>query len=190
MTFLDILKNRRTYYSINKNLPVSEDAIIAVVEKATALTPDAFDMKSARAVVVTGDKQDQLWDTIYDVFEGKVDRAKIDSFKNGYGTILYYSDTETVKALQETYPLYADNFPVWSSQANGMLQLAIWTSLRELNVGASLQHYNPVIDEAVRTLLDLPSTWQLIAQMPFGGIGQEPDAKAEEDISLRVKVIK
>jgi predicted oxidoreductase (fatty acid repression mutant protein) len=69
-----------------------------------------------------------------------------------------------------------------------MLQFTIWTALRELGVGANLQHYNPVIDDAVKKLFDVPASWKLIAQMPFGGIVAEPDAKEKEDISVRVKV--
>ena len=46
----------------------------------------------------------------------------------------------------------------------------------------------PVIDDAVKKLFDVPASWKLIAQMPFGGIIAEPDAKEKEDISVRVKV--
>ena len=37
-------------------------------------------------------------------------------------------------------------------------------------------------------MFDLPESWKLIAQMPFGGIVAEPDAKEKEDISKRVLV--
>ncbi len=190
MKIAESLAKRRTYYNINKNLPVKEEQIVNLVKELTSLVPDAFNMKSARAVVVLGDKQDVLWDTIYDVFEGKVPREKIDSFKAGAGTVLYFYDENVVKGMQEAVPSYAQNFPVWANQANGMLQVSIWSGLRELNVGASLQHYNPVIDEAVRKLLDLPESYKLIAQMPFGGIVEEPEAKAKEVIEDRVKVVR
>ena len=171
-----------------RELPVSADKVAQTVKKVTELVPDAFNMKSARAVVVTGAKQDELWDKIYDAFGGKVAREKIDGFKAAAGTILYFYDETVVKAMQEQFPLYAANFPVWANQANGMLQINIWTALRELGVGANLQHYNPVIDGAVKAMLDLPESWKLIAQMPFGGIVAEPDAKEKEDISKRVLV--
>lgn len=190
MSFTSALEKRRTYYNINRNLPVSEDEVVRIVEAVTEATPDAFNMKSARAVVVLGEKQDQLWDAVYDAFAGQVDRKKIDSFQNGYGTILYFIDEAVVKGLQEQFPLYAGNFPVWANQANGMLQSNIWTALREVGVGASLQHYNPVINEAVAKLFDIPESWTLIGQMPFGGIGAEPDAKEKEDISKRVIIQK
>lgn len=186
MSFISNLEKRRSYYNIDRNLLVTEEEVLTIVEKVTEATPDAFNMKSARVVVVAGEKQDQLWDAIYDAFEGKVERKKIDSFKSGYGTILYFIDENVVKALQEQFALYAANFPIWSSQANGMLQSNIWTALREAGVGASLQHYNPVINQAVGKLLDIPDNWTLMAQMPFGGIVSEPDAKEKEDISKRV----
>ena len=92
--------------------------------------------------------------------------------------------------MQEEFSTYADNFPVWANQANGMLQISVWSMLRELNVGASLQHYNPVIDEKVKELFDIPKEYKLLAQMPFGGIVSEPEAKEKENIDERVKVIK
>ena len=39
---------------------------------------------------------------------------------------------------------------------------------RRRRIGASLQHYNPLIDNEVREHWGLPGQWQLIAQMPFG----------------------
>lgn len=185
---LESLKNRRSYYNLNKNLPVSPETIIATVEKATEFVPHAFNAKSNIAYVVMGEQQDKLWDAIYDAFGGMVDRAKIDSFKAGYGTVLYFVDNSVVKGLQAQFPLYADNFPLWANQSIGMLQLSVWSALRELGVGASLQHYNPIINETVAKLFQVPENYVLNAQMPFGGIGAEPDAKPAEDMSARVKV--
>lgn len=154
------------------------------------VVPDAFNMKSARIVLAFGEKHDRLWDEIYNVFEGKVPREKIDSFKAGAGTVLFLYDEATVKKMQEQFSTYADNFPVWANQANGMLQLAVWSMLRELNVGASLQHYNPVIDARVKEIFDIPENFKLVAQMPFGGIVSEPDKKEKEDIDKRVTVLR
>ena len=69
-----------------------------------------------------------------------------------------------------------------------MLQISIWSGLRELGIGASLQHYNPGRDQKGRELFDWPESYLLIAQMPFGGIGNEPDPKEKEDISKRVRI--
>ena len=188
MKIIEALKQRRSVYQIGKALPVDAGDVVRLVEEATALVPDAFDMKSQRVVLALGDKHDRLWDAIYDAFGGKVAREKTDSFKAGAGTVLFFYDADVVKSLQERYATYAANFPVWAQQANGMLQLAIWTGLRELGVGANIQHYNPVIDGAVRALFGLPENYVLVAQMPFGGIVAEPAPKDAEDISFRVRV--
>ena len=92
--------------------------------------------------------------------------------------------------MQEYYILYADNFPIWTQQSNGMLQINIWSALRELGIGANLQHYNPVIDEKVKALFNIPEYYQLIAQMPFGGIDTLPDEKEKENINKRVTIVK
>lgn len=188
MSLIQSLEKRRTYYNINKVLPISEKEVVEIIEKVTELTPDAFNMKSARVVIAVGEKQNQLWDAVYEAFGGQVDKDKTDSFKSGYGTVLYFTDEALVKSMQYQFALYADNFPIWANQSNGMLQLNVWTALREVGIGASLQHYNPVINDAVAKLFDIPADWKLVAQMPFGGIGSEPDAKDKEDIKKRVIV--
>ncbi len=79
-----------------------------------------------------------------------------------------FEDSEVVESLQANFALYKDNFPTWSQQSSGMLQFAIWTALEIEGFGATLQHYNPLIDEEVRKEWDVPENWKLIAQMPFG----------------------
>ena len=96
--------------------------------------------------------------------------AKINSFAAAYGTILYFEEEKTIQKLQQDFPLYKENFPVWGQQANGMLQFVIWTMLAEQNIGASLQHYNPLIDKKEKKTWNLPQSWKLIAQMPFGSM--------------------
>ncbi len=186
MKITESLRKRRSYYNITSQLPVEQEAVTELVQELTELVPDAFNMKSSRIAVLYGKQHEALWDTVYDVFEGKVSHEKINGFRSGAGTILYFYDTAVVESKQKEFPRYADNFPGWALQSSGMLQISIWSGLREKGIGASLQHYNPVIDERVRTLFNLPETWHLIAQMPFGGIGAEPAPKEKEDISVRV----
>ena len=42
----------------------------------------------------------------------------------------------------------------------------------------------------MQELFNIPENYVLVAQMPFGGIVAEREAKAEEDISKRVRFIK
>jgi len=187
-TILEALRARRSFYQLNKQSPLAEDELIRYVEDIVRLVPDAYDMKSQRAVLALGAQHDRLWDAVYDVFGGKVAREKTDSFKAGVGTVLFFYDRATVEGMQRDIPSGADNFPLWAMQSNGMLQLALWSGLCAQGYGASLQHYNPVIDERVRDLFGVPEEYVLLAQLVFGGIAARPEPKAEEDISARVKI--
>ncbi len=182
------IADRRSIYALGKDIPVSDDELIGFIQRTTELVPDAFNMKSQRVVVVLGDKQDALWDAVYDAFGGKVAREKIDGFKAAHGTVLFFYDQDVIDAMQKNVPAYAQNFPVWAQQSNGMLQFSVWTGLQSLGIGANLQHYNPVIDDSVKQLLDVPSNYVLVAQMPFGSIEAQPEPKAAEDIDARVIV--
>lgn len=83
----------------------------------------------------------------------------------------YFMKTnDVVKALQEQFALYADNFPVWSEHSSAIAQFAVWTALSEQNIGASLQHYNPIVDAEITEIFDIPANWKLRAQLVFGSI--------------------
>lgn len=144
MGIIDALAKRRSYYRICKDLPVSREEVADSVKRVAELVPDAFNMKSARVAVVFGEKHDRLWDTVFDVFGGKVAREKIDGFRAGAGTVLFFVDEDTVRSMHGQYPRYAGNFPVWAQQANGMLQICVWARLREMGIGANIQHYKPL----------------------------------------------
>ena len=105
-----------------------------------------------------------------------------------HGTVLFYDDTDVTKQLQKIFPTYAANFPGFARDAAGMLQLAVWTALAEKGLGASLQHYNPLIDEAVAAEFGLPSSWVLQAQMPFGTVAQAAVPVDKQPVDSRVKV--
>lgn len=93
-----------------------------------------------------------------------------------------------MRELQEKFPSYADNFPVWSEHSTGIAQFAVWTALAQEGVGASLQHYNPLIDEPVAREWDLPSSWKLRAQMPFGSIEAPAGDKSFIDDNQRFRI--
>ena len=53
--------------------------------------------------------------------------------------------------------------------ARGLVRdLRVRWALEEAGLGASLQHYNPLVDEVVRKHWGVHGNWQLRAQMPFG----------------------
>jgi hypothetical protein len=103
---------------------------------------------------------------------------------------LFFEDQAVVKNLQENFALYAENFPVWSNQSSGILQFVVWTALSEAGLGASLQHYNPLIDDKVKEAWSIPQEWKLIAQMPFGKTVTPAGEKQFQPVEDRVKVFK
>ena len=188
MKILEALKKRRSVYQLGNNLAASDDEIVNLVTEITELVPEAFNMRSQRVIIALGEKHKALWNAIDDIFGGKVSRVKIDGSKKARGTILYFYDSSVIKEMQEKFQSYAPYFPLLANQANGMLQITIWTALLELNAGANIQYYNPVIDKAVRKIFGVPDEWVLLAQMVFGNIEEEPDTKEKKNISLMVRV--
>ncbi len=80
------------------------------------------------------------------------------------------------------------NFQPWSNQSSGMLQFAVWKGLRELGLGANLQHYNELIETEVRTLFKVDTKYKLIAQMPFGEILQSATEKEIANLDERFSI--
>ena len=93
-----------------------------------------------------------------------------------------------MEALENKFELFRPYFQGWAMQASAMVQMNIWSALADLGVGASLHHYNPVIDDAVKEMYGLPASWKFIAQMPFGGLADDPRVKDPDDIEARVFV--
>ena len=174
-TFIAAATRRRSQYALGKTLPISQADTTALIQEAVRQAPSSFNSQSSRAVILFGDQSLKFWGFVEDALRkvGPADafaptKAKLDSFAAGAGTVLFYEDSAPVKALQEQYPLYADNFPVWSEHSTGIAQYAVWVALAEAGIGASLQHYNPLPDAAVAAEWNNPATWTLRAQMPFG----------------------
>ena len=109
-------------------------------------------------------------------------------FKAAAGSVLFFEDQDVVKKLQNQFPTYANNFPVWAEHTDAMHQYAIWTTLAEAGIGANLQHYNPLIDQAVAAEWNIPASWTLRAEMVFGGIAAEAGEKAFAPVEDRLKV--
>src|SRR5574344_2963121 len=197
-SFKEALEHRHTYYAISDKSPVSDKEIEEVINFAVKHVPSAFNSQSARIVLLLGDHHKKLWNMTKDILRKivpaeafKGTEAKIDgAFLAGYGTVLYFEDQEVVEGLQKAFPSYADNFPVWSQQTSAMHQLSIWTMLEDLGFGVNLQHYNPLIDKEVASEWQIPDTWKLIAEMPFGNPLAEPGEKQFNKIEDRVKIFR
>lgn len=192
MKIFDSLKKRHSVYDLDKASSLSDASIVNLVKEATLLTPSAYNAQTQRVIILFGKDSDKFWDLTKEAlkkvapeenFENTVE--KLNKFK-GQGTLLYFIDMKTVRELEIAHPLYKENFYAWAKGENAMLQLVIWSALSESGLGANLQHYNPVIDEAVSKRYNINPDWQLVAQMPFGGTEGEFKLKEKIDVDSRV----
>lgn len=197
-SFLEAVKSRRTCYSITKESPLTDDKITEIITEAVKHTPSAFNSQSSRVVVLFGKQHDRLWEIVKDELRkivpadkfGATENKVNNTFKCGYASVLFFEDMNVIKGLQEQFPSYKDAFPMFSDHSAGMLQHVVWTALSDEGLGASLQHYNPVIDNAVKSEWKLPESWRLIAQMPFGKPSAPAGDKEFMPISERLKIFK
>ena len=196
--FLDLSKNRRSIYDLGRNVSQSPDEIANLIQENIKWAPTPFNNQTTRAIILFGENHEKLWDIVADRLKSEVPSEeayqktlqKINAFKAAFGTVMFFTDVDVVKANEDAFPLYADNFSDWSEQAQGNAQYAVWTSLAENGIGANLQHYNPIIDDLVKDAFNVPDNWKLRAQLDFGSIEAGAGDKDFMDDADRFRVLK
>lgn len=185
--FLEAVALRRTIYNIDSEIAATDKQIYHILEHALRYVPSAFNAQSTRIVLLLGRHHKRLWEIVKEclreiVVPQKFERTeqKIDSsFALGHGTVLFYEDATVVDEQKRVFATYADKMDVWSEHTSAMHQFVVWTALSDLGLGASLQHYNPLIDACVAAEWGIPDGWRLIAQMPFGNQLSEPAERCQ-----------
>ncbi len=193
VSFNDAMEQRRTIYNLESTISIDYSELEELITHAVKHVPSAFNSQSTRIVLLLNDKNEKFWENTKEILKETMGpdrdfeptRQKIDNFKHSYGTILYYEDKDVITGLQEKMPNFYDNFEIWSNQTNAMHQYAIWTALATKGIGASLQHYNPIVDEATANEFNIPKTWKLVAQMPFGNVREEAGEKDIKPVEPR-----
>lgn len=196
-SFYELQKKRRSIYALGKNVDISKEEITDLIKNVVNESPTAYNSMSNRIVILWGEEHNKLWELVkasikavvseedYPSSEQKINCA----FQSGIGTILFYEDRKTIEELKKKFPLYAESFPKYAQQSNGMSQYAVWTALAEKGIGASLQHYNELIEDKLREIFNIPSEWILISQMPFGSKEAAPNEKNYLSDDERFKVL-
>ncbi|KAL2870414.1 Nitroreductase-like protein [Aspergillus lucknowensis] len=159
-TLTELAKALRTVYRLGKNSPVSDSRIEELVKAAILNVPSAFNTQSTRLLVLLHREHERLWEIVIGVFQNLVKTGviseedwekqtlpKLEGFKAGVGTILFYEDRARILPFSEKFALYkANSSPGRNTQ---MPCISISTGLESLGFGANLQRYNPLIDEPV-----------------------------------------
>lgn len=194
-TFAELLENRRSQYVIGANTDVTAEQVAEALKNVVPHVPTAFNSQSSRLVVASGENNAKLWDLIKDV-QSKVLPEEtfnymapiMDGARNAVGTVLFFEDRD---AVENGIPANDERRYVYKNHASANAQFATWLTLTDLGLGATLQHFNigyeQGFDRAIRELLDLPESWELVAEMPFGSI--EAPAAEKEVITAEEQVI-
>jgi len=192
------LIERRSNYDLTSATTLSEQELGALLALALERSPTGFNSQSGRIVLALGAKHGQFWDLVLEGIRQEIgdtpafekSKAKIANLRNSAGTILFYEDSTISADLKQRFPLYQKNVDTWVEQAQGMLQMTVWTLLTDAGMGASLQHYNELVSQTLRESWNLDANWRLIAQMPFGIAKSTPPDKDRIPGYDRMLVIK
>ena len=193
--FIDLITKRRTIYAIGKKVEHSPEFLTDLIQTAIKQSPSSFNSQSSRAVILFNTEHEKFWTFVAEKLKSYAKdeesaaktTAKMASFAAGVGTVLFFEDLDVIQNLQEQFPSYAENFPVWAEHSTAIAQFATWTTLHTLGLGASLQHYNPIVDAEVAQMFDIPENWKLRAQLVFGSIESLAGEKTFIENSERFK---
>ena len=192
-SILELFSKRHSFYDINNTVIPDKKHITNIIKRCLELYPSSFNTQSARLMLLFDGEHQKFWNLVKDELlknspkdKAEAIKQRIASFAKGYGTILFFDDTNVVRELEKKMPLYAENFKNWSNQSNAILQFMIWSAFADNNIGASMQHYNPLIDNAMQKAFDIPKNWEFVAQMPFGGIEISPMPHTFENIEEKL----
>lgn len=194
-TLVDLVKKRRSIYTLGKNSQYSQKEIEDRIREVAKHLPSAFNVQSTRVVVLFDEANTKFWDHIYDVQKDVLEGGMkdwmtgvVNGAKSGIGTVLFFEEKDAVKQM----PANGERQEAYKQNNNAIAQYAIWLALTEMDLGANLQHFNigyeQGFDKGTRELFNLPDSYEMIAQLPFGSIEQEPGEKERIDTNEQVKV--
>ena len=93
-----------------------------------------FNMQSYRIIALFGEKSDLLWDIVensllekigQEKFDKTKQKEKIQGFRGGNGTLLFFEDMAVIEEKGNIVKFYKETFPSWSDQESGIIQYAV-----------------------------------------------------------------
>jgi hypothetical protein len=93
-SFIDAVKDRRSIYQLNKEAPISDKAIVDIVNTLVKHVPSSFNSQSTRLVVLLNKDHDKFWDFAAETLKPMVPEQqwpttekKLGGFQGAYGTV-------------------------------------------------------------------------------------------------------
>lgn len=193
--FVDLVEKRRSIYALGTDSQYSKKEIVNRIREVVKQVPSAFNTQTTRVVVLFDEANDKFWDHIYDVQKNVLEGEMWDAMsgimtgsKNGIGTVLFFEDMDAVKEM----PAQGVRQEAYKQNNNANAQYAVWLALAEMDLGASLQHFNvgyeQGFDKGTKEMFNLPESYEMLVQMPFGSIEQGAGEKEHIDTNVQVKV--
>jgi predicted oxidoreductase (fatty acid repression mutant protein) len=187
MSYLKTYVARRTQYQLKKALPegVTIEQVQDIVQQLVKNTPTSFNSQTVRAVVITGDLHNKVWQSVADAIPTDAQKKRPTSIKDeAFGSVIFFDESAALKKIQDAFPAYADYFPIFASTSNGAAQINTWALIGELGLGGHLQHYNQWVESALKG--KVPESWNVVAQLAFGIPVGEPDEKTFIENEVKV----
>lgn len=107
-SLLEAIEVRRSIYSLKNESTISNARIKEIVEAAIKHCPSAFNVQSARAVILFGGEHEKLWDMADAMLKKAMPQAayqglapKVAGFRGAYGTVMWLDDQESLDVLKQ-----------------------------------------------------------------------------------------
>ena len=107
-TLLEAIQARRTIYSLTNKSTISDARIKEIVEAAIMHCPSAFNVQSARAVILLREEHEKCWDMADAMLKKAMPEAayqglapRVAGFKAAYGSVLWFEDQENLDLLKQ-----------------------------------------------------------------------------------------
>lgn len=186
-SYLQQIAARRTIYALKPELPsgVSIKNVHNTVQSIIKNTPTSFNSQGNHAVILTGETHKKVWDSVVKAIDAEDGKKRPASVRDeAYGSVIFFTDDEITKNLQEGFPAFAAAFPDFASESSGAAQINTWTALSIDGLGAHLQHYNGYIKAALGS--KVPAHWTVHAQLCFGVPAAAAGEKTFNDNSVEI----
>ncbi|TID23434.1 Nitroreductase-like protein [Venturia nashicola] len=196
-SFADADQERTSYFQLNKESPISDNKLRklvtdTVLNARSSFSQSIISQSIIRAVLLLHPEHEKFWEITKEVSKPKVLDAdefattvkKLDGFKAGYDTILFFEDPNPIQEPEHAFSIDSEEYPQQSENASTIQHYVLCTDLQaELQAegfGCDLQHYDPsssVVWQRALKEWGIPLTWTLEGQLVFGVKAGEPGEK-------------
>jgi predicted oxidoreductase (fatty acid repression mutant protein) len=109
--FFSPIKTRISCYSLTNTSPIPDARIQFIVEFAVKHAPSAFNVQSARAVILLKADHEKLWGIADKALKASMPEGayqalapRVQGFRAGYGSVLWFEDQDALDTLKEKNP--------------------------------------------------------------------------------------